>query len=222
MMKYLEVEKLDENFYIKGYPNAVHLGNISNDSDAAELLDLALHQADITHCVVAIEWLMDDAFISSDSFLVQSVWLACIGRFFKCFGKSKARKQLSIHDIVANEPLDARRVFDYFKALRNKHLIHDENAYSQGIVGVVVNAPDASIRIADIVTSVTTSRTDDQEHIRAFGQLVACVNLWLGSRREEIHQILARRYENYEYEDLLKLPSPVYKAPLSNEVFTKR
>jgi hypothetical protein len=90
---------------------------------------MTLHLSDLYFCEAALEQI--DRLDSRRGVIAEALWVAAIARYFKCFGSSQSRAQLSAKKILKSHP-GAEEVFDYFKNLRDKHLIHDESALTQG------------------------------------------------------------------------------------------
>ncbi|MGD0828607.1 MAG: hypothetical protein ABSA09_11055 [Desulfobaccales bacterium] len=132
----------DKMMHIEGYPDAIAIKLIQDPMDR-ELQPMALHHVDLSFCHEALIRIntLDK---SKDQLNIQSLWISSITIFFKCFPSNKARKQLSAQKILKNQ-IGAVDVFSYFKNLRNKHIIHDENPYSQSFVAVALMKPEAPI-----------------------------------------------------------------------------
>lgn len=218
-MKRLSMTQHGKKFHVEGYPDSVALKRI-DDSDARELQALTLHQSDMNFCRAAMEQL-EKSRKSDEGVIAQALWLVCVACFFKCFGSSKSRTSLSANEVLKNHT-GAMQVFDYFKALRDKHVIHDENAYCQAFTAVALNAENASSKVADVIAIATNASTIDDAHVTQFKQLVETTNAWVSERREALHQSLAQKYEQWAYKDLLALPDIQYTAPTASSVRTKR
>lgn len=79
----------------------------------------------------------------------QSLWRSAIVHFGKCFGKSASRFQLNPNAIWKGNQ-SALEAFKYYKDLRNKHVVHDENSYAQSIPGAILNNGKKPYKIGDI------------------------------------------------------------------------
>ena len=71
----------------------------------------------------------------------QGLWRSAVEHCMKCFSSSEARSKLNPKKVFKGDP-EALEIHEYFRNLRNKHIAHDENAYSQCIPGAVLNAPN--------------------------------------------------------------------------------
>jgi hypothetical protein len=113
-------------------------------------------------------------------------------------------------------------VFQYYKDLRDKHIIHDENPYSQAFTAVALNTKDSQFKVADIVSLSMNILTTDKEHIQSFSQLVQFTYEWVKIKHEELHNKLGAEYEKKDYETLLLLPDVIYQKPNADKVSEKR
>jgi hypothetical protein len=219
MVKPLTLTKLGDKLHIEGYPDAVAVKQIG-DPIARQLQGIALHRFDLGYCRAALAELarLDR---STQPLLAEALWVSSIARYFKCFGTNKARTQLSSQKVLKDHP-GADKVFAYFRELRDKHIIHDENPYSQAFAGVALNAKDAEFKVADIISLAVNAFTVDDDHLRSFSQLAEVTLAWVDVKREELHTRLGKQYEQWRYEDLLALPDISYTAPTSDKVGTTR
>ena len=219
MVKPSRITRLGDGIHIEGYPNAVGVRRI-NDRDAQQLQALALHRSDLNYCREALTALagLDR---SAQPLFAQALWLSAIARYFKCFGNSRARTQLSRKKVLKDHP-GADKVFACFRNLRDKHLIHDEDPYSQSFCGVVLNARDAESPVADIISLTMNPGPVDDDSIGSFSHIVGLALAWVEATHDELHTRLRKMYEDWTYEDLLALPMISYTVPTSDEVGVTR
>jgi hypothetical protein len=213
------ITRLGDGIHIEGYPNAVGVRRIK-DRHAQQLQALVLHRSDLNYCREALTALagLDR---SAQPLLAEALWLSAIARYFKCFGNSGARTQLSRKRVLKDHP-GADEVFAYFRKLRDKHLIHDENPYSQSFCGVVLNARAAESKVADIIAMTMNPGPVDDDNIGSFSQLVGLALAWVEAKHDELHTHIRQMYEAWTYEDLLALPMISYTVPTSDEVGVAR
>lgn len=215
MIKQLTITKLGDKLHIEGYPDAVALKQI-DDVIARQLRAIALHRFDLNFCRESLADLtrLDRG---AQPLLAEALWVSSIARYFKCFGKNKARTQLTPKKVLKEHP-GAEKVFAYFQDLRDKHIIHDENPYSQAFTALVLNAQGAKFKVADIISLAMNALTVDDDHLRSFSQLVEVTLAWVDAKRNALHNILGKEYEQWKYEDLLALPDISYTTPTSDKV----
>jgi len=219
MVKPLHFTVTDGRFHIEDYRDAVALKRIDTPV-ARQLQAVTLHQFDLSFCrdaLVAIARLNR----AENVLTVEGLWVAAIARYFKCFGGNKSRSQLSAKKILKAHP-GAEAVFTYFQDLRDKHIIHDENPFTQAFTGVAVNGAEAQYKVADIISLAFNAFTVDDAHLTQFTQLVDVTLEWVNAKRDEFHNALGRKYEQWSHQDLLALPDIQYTVPTADVVGVKR
>lgn len=219
MVKPLIVTVTDGRFHIENYPDAVALKRIDTPI-ARQLQAMTLHQFDLSFCRNA---LVEIARLDREENVLtaEGLWVAALARYFKCFGKNKSRSQLSAQKILRSHP-GAEAVFTYFQDLRDKHIIHDENPFTQAFTGVAVNSKEAQYKVADIISLAFNAFTVDDAHLIQFTQLIDITLAWVNAKRNELHNILGHEYEQWPHQDLLTLPDIQYTVPTADVVGVKR
>lgn len=218
MVKPLRFTVTDGQFHIEDYPDAVALKRIETPI-ARQLQAVTLHQFDLTFCRDALAELAG-LNRAKNVTVVEGLWVAAIARYFKCFGDNKSRSQLSARKILKQHP-GAEAVFTYFQNLRDKHIIHDENPFTQAFTGVAVNGPEAPYK-ADIISLAFNAFTVDDAHLTQLTQLVDVTLKWVDVKRDQLHNNLGREYEQWPRERLLALPDIQYAVPTADVVGVKR
>jgi hypothetical protein len=219
MREPLGISRRGGRLHIEGYPDAVALKRI-DDPIARQLQATVLHCSDLRFCNEALAALsaIDR---KSHSLTAEALWVAAIARYFKCFGGNKSRAQLSAKKVLKGED-GAEDVFVYCQHLRDKHFIHDENAYSQSFTAVALNPQDAPFKVADVISMVATASTLDEQHIESFARLARFTLSWVERKRDELHSLLGAQYERESYEALLNLTDVEYQVPTSDKVSVAR
>lgn len=199
------------------YPDAERFVRVSGPI-AEQLKAMTLHASDLDFALSMLN-LLNNTTLPKE--LRIGLWECAITSFFKCFTSSKSRSKLS-EDKVFKAQKDALPAFAYFKNLRDKHIVHDENSYTQAFVGAIINKQGAGQKVADIVATALGSVTLDQQHFQTFHSLVSFTKVWVNGKRDELHIILWKEYESKSYEDLCQLETVKFKVPTSQEVNINR
>jgi hypothetical protein len=128
---------------------------------ARRWVDLSLHLSDLEVTLSWLELLVQKH--TQRTREADALWTAALTMFFKCFQDSKSRNKLNAALVLANEPEEGRAQFEVLKSLRNKTVVHDENAYTQGAVLVPIANPDGPVakRGPAFVMLFTASTLDD-------------------------------------------------------------
>ena len=81
----------------------------------------------------------------------QALWRSAATHYAKCFAQAKSTNERKpLHPDKVLERGEARKIHRYFTSLRNKHFIHDVNAWLQVPAGAVVAAPGTGFNVEDI------------------------------------------------------------------------
>ncbi len=131
---------------------------------ARRWVDLGLHLSDLD---VTLSWLELLAHKHTQPTPeADALWTAALTMFFKCFQNSVSRNKLDATLVLADEPEEGRAQFAVLKALRNKTVVHDENAYTQGAVLVPILNPDGPVaKMGSPGMALFKASTLDDEHI---------------------------------------------------------
>jgi hypothetical protein len=202
------------------YPDAVAFKKLDGPM-ARQLRAIALHRTDLLFCQQAVEKLLEASLQPLVEVVHHALWIAAIAQYFKCFGSSKSRGQLSAAKVFKSHP-QALPVFQYFQALRDKHIVHDENAYSMSFVGFALNPRADQTKIAGVVSLALNADSSDDSHVRSFSELVRATLDWVEAKREELQSMLASEYEAMSYPQLEAMPEVSFKAPDAAQIAIPR
>jgi hypothetical protein len=218
-MENFEVSQRDTGLHIEGFPDAVKVVHI-DCPDAVRLSDLALHKKDLEfadRCLEAINTVSEEPDV-----LREALWRSAIVHFMKCFGGSKARFRMTTDDVLRGDPPEAMDAFKYFKSLRDKHLVHDENSYAQSIPGAVLNDGSKSHKVEKIVCLSASSVTLDQGSFSNLKLLISSARSWVIQEFDGLCVKLTDALEKETYEGLMARPDMTYKAPTLEELHKNR
>jgi hypothetical protein len=140
----------------------------------------------------------------------------------KCFGSSASRSSLPEKKILKGRPPEAAMVFEYFKNLRHKFIVHDENAWSQAIPCACLNDGTKEHKVEGIVCLGLIGDTLDPTNYRNLKMLVDTALTWTANQFDVVRDQLKGELEKVPYGDLIRRESPRYRAPEWNEVSNKR
>lgn len=220
-MEHHPVQRIEgeSSLQVEGFPDAERLIQI-DDPKARRISDLLLHQYDLEfadECLNAINVAPSDP-----SAVKEALWRSAIVHFSKCFGSSAARFQLSRENIYKNEPPEAKLVFEYFKNLRDKHVVHDENSYSQSIPGAVLNRRDGARKIETIICFMARASTLEQTNYNNLKLLIKKALVWVVAEFNACCEGVAAELEALPYDELQRLPNMTYRVPDVGEISENR
>jgi len=213
------MSRKDNGLHIEGFPGAVKFIKLDIPG-ARRIADLGLHKADLEFASECLASINDCP--SEPSTLRKALWSSAIVHYAKCFGGSKARFQLDFSAVYKGEPPEAKLVFDYFKDLRNKHVVHDENSFAQSISGAVLNAQDNPDKIAKIICFSAIAQTLVQGNYSNLKLLVDKALAWVVAEFDRCCERATSELEKLSYEELLAKESVQYTAPSADEVASSR
>lgn len=217
-MEHFPVRRIGNGLHVDGIPDGVAIVEIYGKL-ARRLADLALHKNDL---VFADETLDAINIVPDEPRVIkEALWRAAIVHCLKCFGNG-ARFQLSANAVYKAEPPEAMLAFNYFKALRNKHLVHDENSYAQSIPGAVLNDGSKNFKVEKIVSFSATAHTLEQANYGNLKQLVQKALEWVNAEFDRVCRMLTEELEKKPYRELAAMKPLTYKVPSIEELFHKR
>jgi hypothetical protein len=217
-MEHFSVNKTDSGYYIEGFPEALKVFTIEG-AQSKRLADLALHKTDLDFAGECLETINQVS--NKPSVLRKALWQAAIISYIKCFGNSQARSQLSAENIYqGNKP--ALIAFNYFKNLRNKHFVHDENSYAQSIPGAILNRREKLCKIEKIVCLSVKAETLSQVNYQNLHLLIQTTRVFVVSKFDMLCETLTKELEAHSYDNLLNRKAIIYRAPTICEIEFKR
>lgn len=218
-MEYFALTPSETGLHLGGFPDGVKVIRIDGPL-AQRLAALSLHKADLDFadsCLIAMSDMKEPYGI-----VHEALWRAAIVHFLKCFGDAGARFQLSADKILKSEPPEAMMAFMYFKGLRNKHLIHDENSYAQSVPGAVLNKGDKGYKIEKIVCFSAIAGTMGPENYGNLKLLIQTTRSWVVSEFDTLCDVLTKELEKESHESLLAREALSYRAPTLDDIQKNR
>ena len=217
-MESFEIALTDSGFHIDGFPDATKVIKLSGPK-AQQLSELASHRNDLQIALASLEGING---VAPESSLVrQGLWRSAVEHCMKCFSASKARSKLNPKKVFKGDS-DALEICEYFRNLRNKHIAHDENAYSQCIPGAVLNGPKAQYKIAKIVCFSAVAETLDQVNYSNLHKMVTETLSHINALFEGLCSDLTAELEARSYGELDSIEEMTYSKPELGEIGESR
>ncbi|MBV6823202.1 hypothetical protein [Pseudomonas sp. PD9R] len=160
----INLQRLEPSQTLGALPEGqVHMYAVRHES-ARRWVDLSLHLSDLEVTLSWLELLVHKHTQRTPE--ADALWTAALTMFFKCFKRSASRSKLDVALILANEPEEGRAQFAVLQSLRDKTVVHDENAYTQGAVLVPIANPDGPVaKVGPPVVTLFKASTLDDGHI---------------------------------------------------------
>lgn len=209
----------ESSFHIEGFPDCVKVIAV-NDPQSKRIADLALHKMDLEFAKACLCEIMGNSALPD--IVKESLWRSSVIHFMKCFGDSASRSQLSARKILQGQPPEAMDAYIYFKSLRNKHFIHDENSYSQCLPGAILNNGTKSYKIEKIVCFGANVNTSVQENINNLRLLIEQTISCVTTEFDQACESVTKKLEKIEYSELLNKDELSYKVPHTKEIHNSR
>lgn len=202
--------------HIEGVPDAIKLVEIRGKK-AKRLAHLALHRSDLDFAASCLE-----AINASDNEVIRaSLWRSAVIFYIKCFVGGSQRSQIHASEIYKGDK-SGQEIFQQFKHLRDKHFIHDENAFSQVTPSAAINSGSKLYKIEKIITLAHHVGTLDQANYNNLILLVKKALEWVISNFELLCNSITLDLEAESYEKLIGLPQVVYTVPQLDDIGKKR
>ncbi|BEU98644.1 hypothetical protein ACDW_43500 (plasmid) [Acidovorax sp. DW039] len=149
--------------------------------------------------------------------------MAALTRLYKCFGHSQSRKAylLDPQKILGNEPggMDA---FNHYKAERNKHVVHDENAFSQAFIGAAINDGTHSHKVERVISLACDMQLFTEENWRNLRLLTSKTLEFVIAETERLSAEVKADLEQESYEALAAREPITYKSPVGTNPLKRR
>lgn len=218
-MEYFPITKTESGFHVENVPDAVKLIRL-DDSKSRRLADLTLHKADLEfadNCLIGINGVPKDTRV-----VREALWRCAITHYIKCFGDSRVRFRLSADRIYKGEPPEALEVFQYFRALRNKHVVHDENPYSQSIPCAAVNKGNKPYKIEKVLCFAAHVDVLGQDNYSNLKLLIDKALAWVVSEFDTCCSAVTKELEKQSHEELLQRDEVTYSKPTVEDMSRNR
>ncbi len=218
-MEHIEVSKPGgpgSGFHVEGFPEAVKVVGLKG-ANAKRIAHLVLHFGDLSFAEACLGTLATGQVEPIRS----ALWNAAVIHYMKCFGQSKARFRLHPDAIYSGNTI-ALEAFKFFKDMRNKHIVHDENAFSQALPGAIINRQNSSYKIAKIVTFSARADILGQENFTNLRLLIEGAKAWVIQEYDNLCDLLTKELEGKSHQELLALSDMVYSKPEVKDVSTTR
>lgn len=204
--------------FIAGYPEAEKIIKL-DDEKARRFSDLGLHNNDLDLSLECLNRI--DIAKAKEDFLMDLYWECAIIHFMKCFGVNESRFKLNFEKIYGNSD-GAKISFNYFKNLRNKHIIHDENSYSQSLVGAIINNEKCITKVAKIINNTVTANTLELSNYHNLNLLVIKARKWVVEQFDVIANQILIELEKLNHAELIKREELILRVPEISEIGESR
>ena len=209
-------------FHIEGFPDAVKAISISGLAPhlSRQITDYVLHQDDLIFGQQCTNLLLNPNI--GPPVVREVLWRSAIVHYCKCFDQpGKIRTALPYSKFLPSG--NARLGHQFFLDLRNKHLVHDENSYTQASTGAVIAPEGKGHKVEEVICTRVVGVTLIDDHLTILRHLIDQALTWVESRFDQLSAMIKTELESQPYETLLAQPDMTpYRAPTVDEVSTRR
>jgi len=221
-MKGFNFEMKDGKIHILEYPSADMVLTLPDDTYTKRLKDMLLHWIDLKNAQDSLGSIRPDYPNIVNVSLAQNAIIS----FYKCFGYNKFRNNSLIESkILVGYPPEAKKVFDYYKTLRNKFIAHDESRLAQVFTGVILDSKCLQ-PFVDIVNTVAIADAFqgelNQKGLQSFYNLVSISIEWVEHTIDELSDTLKNIYRQLPLSDFKDFKQLSLAVPNSENMFKKR
>lgn len=181
---------------------------------ARRMIDLQLHKVDLNFVAECLRLLTHQHVTPTPE--SEAIWTAAMVRFFKCFGSTGGggRSQLSAQRVFKAEPAAAMVSFNRLETLRNKTVVHDENSFMQGKLGVpIAFPPTGKPRMGPLVFISFVATTLDDESVSNLTLLTQCALKWIEVEYAEKERLLVEQLRQEKAETLMARGHVTWTSP---------
>ena len=223
------------SFVIDGLPEGVvKIASFSQllPAQSSQLSSLAGHRLDLAFAKTCL-----DLINAADANGQRALWRAAVIYYCKCFSQTTKRgtpdqaaeaDQVSSANRPGRKPLHPNKVLRNdgqgqeihrgFIALRDKHLVHDENGWLQAITAVAIASPDKNYSIERVICTTFEGNSLQPANLSNLSLLIEKALSWVSSEYDKLCVYITNELEKVARETLLSQPDVTYRAPGSDEI----
>ena len=213
----MHITRTHHGLHVEGFPEAVKLAQLS-DRRARRLAHLQLHREDLDFALRCVRSLRDNA--DHPPLVRDALFRSALVTWSKCFGRNEARSSLPADKIYAAGP--PRDVYRYYTALRNKHVVHDDNPFAQSVAGAVIGPAGTEPMVLEIVCLSATVGMNGDVDVTNLGLLVETALEWVTAQFDNLADSIRAELEASDHEQLMGLPDVALDNPGLRDVADRR
>jgi hypothetical protein len=204
--------KLGDQTLTDRYPDAVNVVEVPQKQLARQLAHLHLCAADLRLAELSLtHW------ENSQETNVRAIfWRSAVLHWYKCFD-SDARGQLPYKKIYSKYP-HALWYYEYFKNLRNFHVVHDLNSYSQfHVVAVLSQTTVLGVEVLTI-----TAAEHARNYVEGLKNLIAAALQYIDAQSLKVTELIRAGLEATPIAQLHAMPNPTFTLGSPNDITKPR
>lgn len=214
LMETFDLTFKGSEIHVDGFPDAVKVIKVEGRL-GARVADLALHRIDLECALDGLKKINHH----TDLTVRQALWHSAITTFIKCFDESsKSRGKLDSNKVYKNKSTFALLSHKYFDHLRNKHITHDDNNYSQCQTGAILNNGTKRYKIEKIISPTFTAWTLNQGDYNNLHSLIEDALSWIDNEYNNLCNKITIELESKSYHELFQMENIEYMPPSPDSI----
>ena len=209
------VTMVNGSWHIEGYPDASSFVLLKSET-ARRLSGLRIHEQILQQCSATFDELPQIPFSLQN--VRQSTIAGIAISFFSCFGRNSVMAKLRAEKVFKGMP-DARKGFEYWKAVRDNHISHNVNEFTQAFTGLVLRADG---EVQDVLSINFVGAIDDDAHLQLLYNLIQHTLKYVQACAAEAHAKVLKEGQEMSPSQRQALEPVVYRAPLADGAFKER
>lgn len=217
-MRNLKFEVNNNKIILLDYPTSTKVIELPDSITSKQLQDMLLHQYDLNNAKSFMQLVKQNNPLNLNTALVYSA----IVNYYKCFGDNKGRKyRLHKSKILVGLPEGADEVYEHYKMLRNKFIVHDESRYAQVLTGLVIET-EKELPYIDVCATVVTRVYLQVDEFQSLFNLILATLDWVNRKVDELLDMLEKEYILQPISHFEALKELTFNVPSNDEAFTSR
>ncbi|MCA2256011.1 hypothetical protein JF710_22785 [Mycobacterium intracellulare] len=173
------------------------------DALSKAVAHMGLHELDLHKAAKYLDELDKRGYMNGDT-VAEALWYSALVALFKCFGNSNARIRLDPTVIYTDD--HQLQQFKYWKSMRNKYLVHDDNDGMQSHVFALLRRPDYRPSIAKVEVLTLDGVTIYKDNAAVVRELVNTAREWVQAESIRLSSLMSAALNNMTFEELDALP----------------
>jgi hypothetical protein len=178
---------------------------------------LRMHESALVFAEQALERLPQHQ--SKEPEVAEALLIAAVTRFFSCFGQNRAARALNAKKIYRNHD-GAYVAYTNWKAIRDKHFVHNESTISAYLTAAALDATDLVVEV--LALQFTPNYHMDIRWCDLLLNLVRLARQYASHEADQLSHRICIEENQKPPAHRAALPDLQYVAPHSSAAFTTR
>ena len=207
-MEFIRFSVKNDEIHIDDYPDALKVIRLNFNLKIKRLASLVLNLYDLRRAKQALS----DINQVSNEFLRNALWDYAMIIFIKCFDNAISRNNLNYKKVYAGDEL-GKEVFRYFLNLRNKHIVHDENSFSECLIGAIIANEKKQYKIEKVICIPLEAQTPEQVNYSNLMLLIDKAINYIEIEYDKLAKSISDELEKEKIEALMAMEQLRYIVP---------